>query len=87
MNAVNKREIEDRVIGLVSEEMDLPVEKISLNSTFDELNIDSLYGLNIILDIENLFDIQFNKEATAQIKSLGDLAHSVEKAILVKNEA
>jgi len=87
MDAVDKREIEEKVIGLVSEQMDVPTEKINLNSTFDELGIDSLYGLDIILDIENIFDIQLSDETKAQIKNVGDLADSVEKAVWVKNEA
>jgi len=37
--------------------------KISVASTFEELSIDSLDGLNILFDGENIFDIDIPGEA------------------------
>ncbi len=51
-----------RVIRVIAQTQRIPQESISLASTFEELKIDSLDGINIIFALENEFGINIPDE-------------------------
>ena len=59
----------------------IPVEAISADSTFEELKIDSLDGINILFALENEFNISVPDEAAKSIRTVRDMAAGVEKLI------
>ena len=46
-----------QVIRVIAETQRIPAESIFPDSTFEQLKIDSLDGINIIFALENKFDI------------------------------
>ena len=70
-----------RVIAVIAEAQRIPVDKISPESTFEELEIDSLDGINILFAIENEFNINVPDDAAKSIRSIRDMADGVEKLI------
>lgn len=74
-------EILQRVIAVIAATQRIPAEKISADSTFEELKIDSLDGLNVLFAIENEFDINVPDEGARSIRSVRDMAQGVEKLI------
>ena len=46
-----------RVMQVIADTQRIPLEKISPDSTFEELQIDSLDGINILFAVENEFNI------------------------------
>ena len=67
-----------RVIRVLAEAQKIPVDSVSADSTFEQLGIDSLDGLNILFAIENEFGINVPDDAAKEIRSVRDLAHGVE---------
>lgn len=74
-------EILQRVIAVIAATQRIPAEKISADSTFEELKIDSLDGLNVLFAIENEFNINVPDEGARSIRSVRDMAQGVEKLI------
>ncbi len=74
-------ELMRRVIAVIAETQKIPVESIAPDSTFEELKIDSLDGINILFAIENEFNINVPDEAAKSIRSIRDMAAGVEKLI------
>lgn len=70
-----------RVIRVIAETQRLPVERISSDSTFEELQIDSLDGINILFAVENEFQINVPDEAAKSIRSVREMAEGVEKLL------
>lgn len=70
-----------RVIRVISETQHLPPENITADSTFAELGIDSLDGINILFGIENEFAINVPDEAAKSIRSVRELAEGVERLL------
>jgi acyl carrier protein len=64
----------------------MPVEAISLDSTFEELKIDSLDGINIIFALENEFSINIPDEGVQNMRSVRETVEGVRKLIEEKNE-
>jgi len=59
----------------------IPVEKITIDSSFQELGIDSMDGVNILFALENEFDITIPDEAAKQIRNVRQMIEGVEKLI------
>ncbi len=74
-------ELVRRVISVIAETQTIPVESIQIDSTFEELKIDSLDGINILFAIENEFSINVPDDAAKSIRSIRDMAEGVEKLL------
>lgn len=70
-----------RVIRVISETQHIPEDQISGDSTFEQLGIDSLDGVNILFGIENEFGINVPDEAAKQLRSVRDMAEGVEQLL------
>lgn len=74
-------EVLRRVIRTIAETQRISPDSITADSTFAELNIDSLDGINILFAIENEFNISVPDDAAKQIRSIRDMVNGVEKLI------
>jgi acyl carrier protein len=70
-----------RVIRVIAETQRIPEDGIRAESTFEELKIDSLDGLNIVFAIENEFSVNVPDDAAKTIRTVGDMAEGVEKLL------
>jgi acyl carrier protein len=74
-------DVMSRVISVIAETQRIPVETVTPESTFEELKIDSLDGINIVFAIENEFNINVPDEAAKSLRSVRDVAEGVERLI------
>ena len=68
-----------RVIHVIAATQHIPLETITADSTFQELKIDSLDGINILFALENEFNISIPDEQAKTIRTVRDMAAGVEK--------
>jgi acyl carrier protein len=61
-----------RIKALVAEQLRVDEEKITLETTFDELDADSLDVVELIMALEDEFDIEIPDEDAEKIKTVGD---------------
>ncbi len=78
-------EVTERVIRVIVATQHLPLEKITEDSTFEELGIDSMDGINILFALENEFAISIPDEAAREVRGVKDLVAGVER--LLQNAA
>lgn len=69
--------LEQRVMEIVAQSRDIPLESIQIESTFEQLEIDSLQGLNIVFALEDAFGISVPNERALQVHSIRDLVASL----------
>jgi acyl carrier protein len=74
-----------RVISVIAATQKIAPEKVAPESTFEELNIDSLDGINILFAIENEFNISVPDEEAKTIRSVREMIAGVEKLVSAKN--
>lgn len=70
-----------RVIRVIAETQRIPVDTVQPESTFEELKIDSLDGINIVFAIENEFNINVPDDAAKSLRSVSDVAEGVTKLV------
>ncbi len=71
----------ERVLRTLADTQKLPLEKVTAESTFEELGIDSLDGINILFALENEFDINIPDESARLVRDIRQLAEGVQKLI------
>lgn len=73
------------VIRVIAQTQRIPAHSISLNSTFDELKIDSLDAINIVFALENAFGVNIPDEGLRSMRSIQDAVSGVERLLLEKS--
>lgn len=80
-------ELVQRVLNTIAQAQRIPPEKVKLDSTFQELGIDSMDGVNILFALENEFNITIPDEAAKQIHNVREMAEGVEKLLQEGSDA
>ena len=80
-------DVTQRVISVIAKTQRIPPEKISPNSTFEELGLDSLDSVNILFALEEEFDIDIPDEDTRDIRSIGQMIEGIEKFLAASGKA
>jgi acyl carrier protein len=79
-------DIESRIIELVAKSKDLPASSVGMETTFDELQIDSLEKVNLSFEVEEMFSIQIPDESLNSLKTVGDIVRGVEQLVTKARE-
>lgn len=74
-------EFAQRVIACIAKAQHIPVETVTLDATFEQLNIDSLDGINILFALENEFNVNIPDNAAQEVKTIRDMALGVHKLV------
>ncbi len=72
-------DVESRCIELIAKSKNLPTSSVTMNSTFDELQIDSLDKINLSFAVEEMFAIEIPDENLNSLKTVGDVVRGVER--------
>jgi acyl carrier protein len=79
--------VTDRVISVISKTMHMESARITPASTFEDLGIDSLDGINIAFGLENEFDISIPDDALPKLRSVSDISLGIEQLMARKSGA
>ena len=74
-------ELTGRVIGVIAKTQRLDASAITPDSTFAELKIDSLDGINILFALEEEFKISIPDDAARQIASVRQAVDGVAQLV------
>jgi acyl carrier protein len=74
-------DIGSRIIELVAKSKNLPASDVKMDTTFDELQIDSLDKINLSFAVEEMFSIEIPDESLNSLKTVGDVVRGVESLL------
>ncbi len=69
------------VISLIAKIKRIPPESVTLDSTLDELKIDSLDGLNLFFELEEALDVTIPDEKAKTMRSVRQIVEGLETLI------
>jgi len=69
--------VEKKVVELIAQKKRIAPESITLESTFPELGIDSLDGMDLLFSFEESFKITIPDEAAQQMTSVRQVADAL----------
>ncbi len=73
--------IEKKVIELIAQKKHIPPESITLGSTFLELGIDSLDGMDLLFNFEEAFKLSIPDEVAQQMRSVQQVVDALKTAL------
>ena len=73
-----------KVIAVVAEFKDMPEDQISLQTTLEEMELDSLDGLNLVFELEEAFDITIPDDKAFEMKTIGEMVEGINKLLEMK---
>ncbi len=79
-------ELADRVRAVIAKHLKVPVENVKPDSTFEELGMDSLDGVNLLFEVEDEFDVSINDDEARSISSVPQMVEGIEKLLARKAE-
>lgn len=72
--------VEERVVNIVAEQLGVEKEKISRASNFvNDLGADSLDTVELVMELEEEFDINIADDAAEKIQTVGEAIEHIEK--------
>ncbi len=74
-------QLERQVIDIIAQKKRLPSENIALDSTFLDLGIDSLDGMDLLFAFEDTFNISIPDEVAQQMKSVRQVTEGLRQVL------
>ncbi len=72
------------VLRIVAETQRKELSQVKVDSTFEEIGIDSMDGVNIVFALENEFDINVPDDEVKNIRSVSDMVNGVRGLVAEK---
>ena len=69
----------DRIVAYLSEQLDIPAEEITRDTTFEALGVDSLDMMEMVMDLETELGVELALDE--KISTVGELVQFVEKKL------
>jgi len=77
---VSRVPVEDKVVGIVSEQLGVPKEEVTRESSFvDDLKADSLDVVELVMEFEDEFEITIPDDDYDKIRTVGDAINYIEE--------
>ncbi len=72
----------EKVIGSIATIKAIPPETITLDSTFQDLKMDSLDGLDLFFELEEAFDLTIPDDRARSLRTVRNIVEELQKLIL-----
>ena len=82
---LNNDDLTPRILRIIAETQRKDPAQVTIDSSFEELGIDSMDGVNIIFALENEFDINVPDEEVKNIRNVRDMVEGVRKLVEQRN--
>ena len=77
---MDRSEIFDKIAEVTADVLGVDVAEISDETTFDDLDADSLERLQLVTAIEDEFDLEIDDETLLSLNSVADAVDAIENA-------
>lgn len=71
----------EKVMALIAAVKRIPREQVSLDSSFEELAMDSLDNMNLLFEVESTFNINIPDDEARSIRSVRQVVDGVRKLV------
>lgn len=79
--------VASKVMEIIAKQKRIPSDQVTIDSTFQELGLDSLDAVNILFELEGEFNISISDEQARQIKNVRQMVEGVSSLVMEKKTA
>jgi len=73
--------VETRVKDIIAAQLEVAVDKLSKETTFEDIDADSLDIVELVMALEEEFDLEISDQEIENINSVGDVIKYIESKI------
>ncbi len=73
--------IEDKVKTIISNQLEVDLNRISLETTFEDIDADSLDIVELVMALEEEFDLEISDQEIENIKTIGDVVRFIDSKV------
>jgi len=81
LTSAGQDSVTDRVLKIIADNQKKDVSVVTVESSFEELNIDSMDAVNIVFALENEFNVNVPDEEMKNIRSVRDIVDGMKKLV------
>ncbi len=82
---MTKQEIIGKIRVIISKTLRIPIERVTPESSFESLEVDSIDCVQILMNTEYAFSIEIPDDITKALRAVGSLANYIETILNEKN--
>lgn len=79
------KEIIETVIASIAKVKNIAPITVGLDSTFEELKMDSLDGLDVFFELEETFDLTIPDDRIRSLRTVRNIVEEIEKLLFERN--
>ena len=80
-------ELTQRVLKVIATSKRIPLEQVTIESEFQQLNIDSMDAVEILFALENEFDINIPDDDVREVRNVRQMVEGVARLVAAKAAA
>ncbi len=80
----NAASVEERVIKIVVDNLGVNADQVNRSTAFDQLGADSLDIVELVMELEEEFEISIPEDQAEKIKTVGEAVEHIEKELAKK---
>ncbi|MDY6825656.1 MAG: acyl carrier protein [Bacillota bacterium] len=73
--------VETKVKNIIAEQLEVAAEKLSSDTTFEDIDADSLDIVELVMALEEEFDLEISDQEIENIKTVGDIIKYIESKV------
>jgi len=70
--------VESKVKNIVVDQLEVGIDKLTLDTTFEDIDADSLDIVELVMALEEEFDLEISDQEIENIKTIGDVVRYIE---------
>jgi len=78
------QELTQRVLKVIATSKRIPLEQVTIESEFQQLNIDSMDAVEILFALENEFDINIPDDEVREVRNVRQMVEGVARLVAAK---
>ncbi len=72
---------ESKVKQIIVDQLEVGIEKLNMDTTFEDIDADSLDIVELVMALEEEFDLEISDQEIENIKSVGDVVRYIESKV------
>lgn len=73
--------VQDKVKQIIAEQLEVAINKLTMETTFEEIDADSLDIVELVMALEEEFDLEISDQEIENIKTVGDVVKFIESKV------
>ncbi len=73
--------VESKVKGIIAAQLEVAVDKLTMETSFEDIDADSLDIVELVMALEEEFDLEISDQEVENIKTVGDVIKYIESQV------